>query len=192
MILMADSIEPGEIPGAFKADRNRGVLLYADGLYQPSFGVAHQFPRRQWISVTGNPAAAATARWLDVERYDATAADWPAFRLERERILEAGGAADAIGSRGWPGVYCSIDPGPPYGITQVLAACHNAGQEPPQRILVAWYTYGAKIPARDEVLDQIHALTGEILEEHTIWGCQYDTGSHYDLSVVYAEDPEWS
>jgi hypothetical protein len=71
MILMADSIEPGEIPGAFKADRNRGVLLYADGLYQPSFGVAHQFPRRQWISVTGNPATCMTfADWvLPAERH---------------------------------------------------------------------------------------------------------------------------
>jgi hypothetical protein len=184
--LMADSVDTAEIPASFRADRNRGVLLYADGLYKTTPLHSAPFPRQQWISVTGDPQGARLARWQDVERYDATAKDWPAFRLRREQLLEAG-----LVDGGWPGVYCSIDPGPPYGIAQVLEACDQAGQEPPQRILVAWYTYGGSTPTRLEVLDEIHALTGEHLVEDTIWGCQYLTGL-YDESIIFAEDPEWS
>lgn len=185
MILMADSIRPlTDIPVSFRVQRNRGALLYADGDYACSPAIASVFRRREWISVTGEPRIALKARFLDVERYDAFPADWPAFRTYRDQLCKDGKV------QGWPGVYCSIDPGPPYGVQQVIDACQAAGQELPQHWFIAWYVEGILPPSALEVVNQIADLTGVTLDRATIWGCQYSTGT-YDQSIVY-QNPDWS
>lgn len=183
--LMADSIEPDQIPVAYRENRNRGVLLYADGKYAATPAEASIWPRRNWISVTGLASAALHARFLDVERYDATAADWPAFRARRDELCHAGTV------RGWPGVYCSIDPGPPYGVQQVADACIAAHQELPLHWFIAWYTQTAAPPTQVEVASRIKLLTGLEIDPATIWGCQYETGGHFDLSVIY-QQADWA
>jgi hypothetical protein len=183
--LMADSTEPlTEIPSSFRSQRNRGALLYADGLYEASPAVIAAFPRREWISVTGQAAAAAKARFQDSERYDATPEHWPAFRAERDRLCHDGTVT------GWPGVYCSIDPGPGYGVAAIVKACRDAGQELPQHWLIAWYTSNGYAPSAAQVAAEIRRQAGISLDPATIWGCQYATGA-WDTSVVY-QNPGWA
>jgi hypothetical protein len=183
--LMADSVEPlAEIPHSFRSQRNRGALLYADGRYEASTEVTDAFPRREWISVTGRPGAAAKARFQDSERYDATPGHWPAFRAEREQLCHDGKVT------GWPGVYCSISPGPGYGVAAIMQACRDARQEPPRHWLIAWYTSNGYAPSAVQVAAEIRRQTGITLDPATIYGCQFATGA-WDTSVVY-QDPGWA
>lgn len=183
--LMADSTEPlAEIPSSFRTQRNRGALLYSDGLYAATDAVVAAFPRREWISVTGLAGAAAKARFQDSERYDATPAHWPAFRAERDSLVRDGKVT------GWPGVYCSIAPGPGYGVAAIAQACRDAGQELPQHWLIAWYTSNGYAPSAEQVTAEIRRQTLIDLDPSTIYGCQYATGL-WDTSVVY-QNPGWA
>lgn len=72
----ADSVDPDTIPQAFTIKPN-GVIAYVDGKYAWTPGQLARFPRYEAISVTGDPAAMRVARWVDVERFDATPAEVP-------------------------------------------------------------------------------------------------------------------
>jgi hypothetical protein len=186
MILVADAIDPGNIPDSFRLDRNRGVNPYT----VPPFDRAWTHQLRRWprriggIDTTGGHPEAACC--LDVERYDATAGMWPEWRAERDRLVTAGKA------HGFTTVYCSINPGAPYGVAQVAGACAQAGQGLPAHWWVAWYTPGGFIPAAQQVCDEIKRLTRLVIDPAAIWGCQClpDQGAGYDVSVVY-QNPEW-
>jgi hypothetical protein len=91
---------------------------------------------------------------------------------------------------GWPGVYCSIDPGPPYGIQQVLDAVTVAGQLLPRHWFIAWYTRNGAVPTAADVVAEIFRITSLRLDPADIWACQYATGL-YDTSVVY-QNPAWA
>jgi len=85
-VLMADSVNPHTIPEKFKRNPN-GVAGYVDGPL--SAWTPHEFrsfPRVWRITVTGSLAVAARARVIDVETYDATPADVPAYREERHAL----------------------------------------------------------------------------------------------------------
>lgn len=73
----ADSTEPDTIPTAFTL-RPNGAIAYVDGRYAWTPEQLARFPRYEAISVTGDPAAMRVARWVDVERFDATPAEVPA------------------------------------------------------------------------------------------------------------------
>lgn len=81
----ADSVEPATVPEAF-AVRPNGVIAYVDGRYAWTPDQLARFPRYESISVTGDPAAMRVARWVDVERYDATPGDVPACWEARQRF----------------------------------------------------------------------------------------------------------
>jgi hypothetical protein len=182
--LMADSVEPALIPASFRAYRTRGVAPYADGPYAWDRAETDSFPRRL-AGIDVDASSPARADVLDTERFDATPAQWPAWRAERVRLCHEGKA------RGWPKVYCSIAPGDGYGVQAVAEACRSAGQALPDRWWSAWYaTPGGQPPTAEDVVSQILASAGVRLAVGTIWACQYLAGVSYDLSVVY-QDPEW-
>ena len=185
MNLIADSVTPlVAIPAAFRVQRNRGALLYADGDYVADSGVAHTFPRREWISTRRHYAGQARlARFLDSERFDAQPEDFPPFRLEREHLIDQGEV------HGYPGIYCSIDPGDGFGVKAVIAACRQADQPLPYHWWIAWYTSGGFAPDAQQVADEIYRLTREHIYASDIYACQFATGA-YDLSVVY-QTPAW-
>lgn len=72
----ADSTEPATVPEAF-AVRPNGVIPYVDGQYAWTPDQVARFPRYEAISATGDPASMRVARWVDVERFDATPDDVP-------------------------------------------------------------------------------------------------------------------
>lgn len=179
---MADSVDPRRIPAAFGAYNNRGVAPYANGLYTWSRRQVGWWPRHvQGIDVNGQ--APELADVLDSERFDATPQQWPAWRTARVRLVHENKA------RGWPKVYCSINPGGGYGVKPIVEATKAAGQIPVERWWIAWYVY-PRIPTAAEVAAEILRLTGEIVDPDTIWGCQYGSLGAYDVSVVY-QAPEW-
>lgn len=185
---MADSITPHAIPATYSAKRNRGVAPYIDGNYAWPRGVIRSYPRHLLgIDVTGAHPEAADV--LDSELFDATPDDWPKWRHDRDELVRQGK------TRGWPKVYCSIDPGDGYGVAAIVAATAAANQQPVERWWIAWYTPGQYAPTQTQVLAQVRALTNITLPLGSIWGCQYaadvpGVGGSYDLSVIY-EDPEW-
>jgi hypothetical protein len=73
----ADSTDPAAIPDVFTL-RPNGVIAYADGRWAWTPEQLARFPRFESISVTGAPGAMRVARWVDVERFDATSAEVPA------------------------------------------------------------------------------------------------------------------
>lgn len=79
----ADSTEPATVPETF-AVRPNGVIAYVDGHYAWTPDQLARFPRYEAISVTGDPAAMRVARWVDVERFDATPEDVPKCWEQRE------------------------------------------------------------------------------------------------------------
>lgn len=203
MILMADAVDPSGIPKGFREDRNRGVAPYGDGRFEWHRLTERSFPRRlAGIDVTGETPETCDA--LDVERYDATAEEWPGWRHQRVEHLKAQGQHDGTG---WPIVYCSINPGPPYGVAQVVAATEAAQQRPVERWWIAWYPTidqimltgkpslgqynGAPIPSKEAVLAEIKKLTGIVLEPGTLWACQFASFATFDASIVY-QDPQWT
>lgn len=176
----ADSVSPlTGIPASYRADRNKGAILYGDGRFAAAPDVAGCFPRRLFISVTGLPANTDRCRALDVERGDATADHWPDWRAERVRYCKAHDLDT------WPIVYCSIDPDPAHGVSAVLDACRLAGQEPPLHWWIAWYTPGGIAPTALEVAEEIKRVTGHDIPVADIWGCQFADMGAYDKSVIY-------
>jgi hypothetical protein len=183
---MADSTSPMlEIPESYRAYKNRGVALYADGHYGTPPATAGVFSRRKWIDVTGNPASATVAEIMDCERFDATAADFPEFRKRRDEWC-----SDHSSNR-WPIVYCSIDPDPAHGVAAVAEAVRAAGQEPVEHWWIAWYTPGGYIPTAQQVKAEIFHITEIEIPVWTIWGCQYADNGGYDASVIY-QTPNWA
>lgn len=186
LTLMADSTSPVlEIPESYRAYKNRGVALYATGEYAAPHATASIYPRRKWIDVTGNPGAADLAEILDVERFDATAEDWPPFRARRDAWCRN------HNSNRWPICYCSIDPDADHGVAAVVRATLEAHQEPVQHWLIAWYTPGGYIPTAKQVQTEIRQLTDLEIPLETIWGCQYADLGGYDASVIY-QTPNWA
>lgn len=184
-ILIADSIQPvTTIPLAFRHHRNKGVLLYADGTFAIPLATARMFPRREWISTRVHyQHQAAVARFIDVERFDAGAADFPPFQRERDELVLDGTVTGAAG------VYCSIDPDNEHGVHAVIRECRLAGQRLPEHWWIAWYTGHVMPPDVFEVCGEIKRLTGETVNQEDIYAVQWQTG-HYDLSVTY-QVPQW-
>ena len=186
--LMADSVTPHAIPESFRAHRNRGVAPYANGHYEWSHREIRSFPRHlAGIDVDGSDPESADV--LDVERFDATPAQWPEWRRDRDKAVKDGLA------KGWPKVYTSIAPGDGYGVAAIVAATEAASHRQVERWWIAWYTPGGFQPTQQQIADEIKALTGLEIPVGTIWACQYrpdvpGNGGSYDLSVVYG-DPEW-
>ena len=182
---MADSVTPiSGIPVKYQAQRNMGAALYGNGDFAAPPEVIAHYPRHLLISVNGDKSAANSCAILDVERYDATAADWPEFRATRDEICRTHDGYQ------WPIVYCSIDPDPMHGVAAILHECRLAGQEPPWHWWIAWYTDGHFMPSQEDVAVQIHSLTGLHVDPTTIWGCQFADFGHYDASVIY-QRPSW-
>jgi hypothetical protein len=176
----ADSVQPLQgIPASYRADKTKGVMLYGDGEFAAQPDIASIYPRRMFISVTGNPANVDRCRILDVERGDADASHWPAWRAERVAWCKR------HESDGWPIVYCSIDPDPTHGVKAVLDECRHAGQEPPLHWFIANYTPGAFVPTAVQVCETIKRITGEIIPPEHIWGSQFADFGSYDKSVIF-------
>jgi len=186
MILMADSVSPYAIPGAFRAYSNRGVAPYSNGGYKWSAAAVSSFPRHlQGIDVNGQAPELADA--LDSERFDASPAEVPPWRARRAGI--AGARRDHGQVPGWPKIYTSIAPGGGYGVAPIIDAIAAAGQERIRHWWIAWYIY-PHIPTAIEVAAEIRGLTGRTVDAADIWGCQYASLGSYDLSVIY-QPPEW-
>lgn len=118
------------------------------------------------------------AREQDVERWAATEADWPEFYNSRTDKSRAQ-------------CYASLTTVP-----KVLAACHEAGIVNPPRWRLAWWWKNAPgipiprevdvpAPTREEVLAELHRLTGITLAPQSLWACQFAHYTDWDLSVVY-------
>lgn len=181
----ADSVNPLlSIPMSYRADRNKGVMLYGDGLYAAAPDIAAAFPRRTFISATGLLANVDRCRILDVERGDATAEHWPDWRAERVTWCKQHDQDT------WPIVYCSIDPDPTHGVAAVLEACSHAGQVPPKHWWIALYTKSGLPMTPLEICGEIHRITGHTLDPATIWGQQFADMGTFDKSVIF-QPPRW-
>jgi hypothetical protein len=176
----ADSVSPiHAIPTSYRADRNKGVMLYGDGMFAAAPDVADIYPRRLFISATGQAANVDRCRILDVERGDASADHWPDWRSARVAWCKK------HNNDLWPIVYSSIDPDPDHGVKAVLQACRLADQKPPMHWWIAWYTPGGFIPTAKEVAGEILRVSGEVVALEDIWGCQYADMGAFDKSVIY-------
>lgn len=79
--LMADTIDPKLLPDGWP----HAVLAYRDGWFAWPADQIRRFDKVSGISVTGDPAHAAMAREVDVERFDATPAEAPPFIRARNQ-----------------------------------------------------------------------------------------------------------
>lgn len=170
MIRFADSINPAAIS---TADFDH-VAAYVDGLYTWPDAELRRFPRHIEISVfPGDAQAAAQARVLDIERFDANPADFPLFVKARL----AAGHEDAT-------AYCSIDTVP-----AVIGAMRAAKIHPSLwRLWVAWWWGRPMPPTAGEVANEIAALTGVVLPAGLLWACQWQSTTKFDQSVLYQRD----
>jgi len=89
---MADTIRPDLLPAGFTDP----VAAYRTGRYAWPDNQIRRFSRMVGISTTGRAASATLARFADVERYDATPAQAPAFLDARAEAGHHDG-----------GIYCS-------------------------------------------------------------------------------------
>lgn len=153
------------------------VAGYANGRYQASPRQLARFEKHFLIGVeSGNPAQAKIARALDMERYDADAADLPGFVHER---CDAG-HDDALG-------YTSIlGETPDEGIVAVVEAMR--GINLPWYLWIAWWWGRPFAPTLAEVTAEILALTGLIVSPRSVAGCQWQNGPDFDSNVWYIKD----
>jgi hypothetical protein len=177
----ADAVDLAEIPDSYTAMKNRGVLLYGNGKFSEVNSAKH-YPRHLLISTTGDVRSATTCDMLDVERFDATAEQWPEWRAARDTWCKS------ENSNRWPKVYCSIDPDEDHGVPAIVKATRDAKQERVKHWAIAYYT--GRIMTPQALASDIRILTGEVISWEDIWGCQYDTG-HYDAWVIY-QNPQWA
>ena len=173
MFAFADSVTPQLInPAEFSH-----VAAYYDGRFKWSRAQLRRFPRHILISVlAGSPLNARFARGLDMEKFDASAADFPAFCQER---FDAG-HEDALG-------YTSIlgsEPGE--GVAAIVAAMHESPL--PWQLWVAWWWGRPFPPTAAEVLAEIKALTGVVLPAGRLAACQWRNAPALDTSVWYGRD----
>ena len=173
MISFADSTDPITIPSTFTH-----VAAYANGRYGWSTAQIEAFPAHVEIGIyTGHPEQAKVARVLDVERFDATPADFPPFVQERTRL----GHGDAT-------AYTSILGDDGFGIDAVITALEDAHVSDPWRLWIAWWWGRPFPPTASEVTAEVRALTGIVLPPGRLWACQWQNGTNYDTSVLYGRD----
>jgi hypothetical protein len=159
---MADAIDPYDIPNRFRRNPN-GVLVYRDGPYDWSEEAVSDFPNHWGITVTGNPALAHDARVIDVERYDATPADVPAFAAARAQL----GAATIV--------YCSRDTVPL--VTEADSDWSRLEWFIATLDDVAWTAAGLSQWIMDD--------SGVYVSPAKIRACQNVPGDNYDRSLIY-------
>lgn len=133
-----------------------------------------------------DPAVARIARCKDVETGAGRAEDVPPF-LEARRPLQTYPMTT---------VYCNLATVPAVlnATSQFLAVPEDSANPATlaQRALLAvprwwlaWWQTGAGIPTRDQVLAELHRLTGVELPLERLWACQYRSDPQWELSVVY-------
>ena len=174
MISFADSTNPAAIPSAFTH-----VAAYPNGDFAWPETQLARFPYHVEIGVfSGQPQQAQIARVLDVERFDATPADFPPFVLARRQL----GHEDAT-------AYSSILGDEGFGIAQIVAELGAAGiLLSSVRLWVAWWWGRPFPPTAAEVVAEVKALTGITLPPGVLWACQWQNGANYDSSVLYGRD----
>jgi hypothetical protein len=163
----ADSTDLALVPASFKA-----AFLYADGKYVPTGQEAARFEWVAHISVTGNPLAAAYARVQDVERFDATPAEFPPFAAQRLSLGHSCGIAYADLS-----TITEKD-----GLLDQLAAESMLADR--WLLWVAWWWGQDVPPSLAEVAGQLE-LMGRRVHPDRIAACQWKPGGPYDTSVLY-------
>lgn len=165
--LFADSVSPALIPGSFTH-----VAGYATGRYAWAAEEIKMFERHLLIGVLPNyPGQAQMARVLDVERYDATPADFPAFAQTRE----AKGFGDAT-------VYCSL-----VNVAAVVKEMQPY-RNVPWRLWAAWWVGADVMPTASAVLNELDDGFGVQLTPSRLWACQFATNADNDTSVLYGTD----
>src|SRR5215469_9725433 len=143
MFGFADSVTPQAIsPAQFSH-----VAAYYDGRFAWPASQVRRFPRHILISVLARePGQARFARCLDMERFDASSADFPPF----VEVRHAAGHDDALG-------YTSIlGNAPGEGVEAIWAAMRNDLN--PWSLWVAWWWGRPFPPTAAEVLAEIKAL----------------------------------
>ena len=173
MFAFADSVTPQLInPAEFSH-----VAAYVNGRFAWSPAQVRRFPRHIMIGVLpGAPVQAQVARCLDMERFDASAADFFPFIEERH----AAGHDDALG-------YTSIlGDVPGEGIAAIWADVKDTVL--PWSLWVAWYWQRPFPPTAAEVLAEIKALTNISLPVGKLAGCQWRNAPALDTSVWYGHD----
>jgi hypothetical protein len=144
---MADSATPSHIPDNWPG----AVAAYINEAYAWPDWQVDRFRRVIRISVNGDPAQAAHARCIDVERFAATPADAPGFIRERIRL----GHDDAT-------VYCSR-----VAVPAVQAACQGL----PFRLWVAeWTGEPHQVDGIDAWAVQFKGGTGAPFDTSIIYG----------------------
>lgn len=184
--LVADSTTPALIPASFRSQRFRGANPYRDGSDAWTVPDIDKFRQHlSGISVMGDAAAADVADCYDSERYAGLPAGFPPFRARRVERIKSGELPG-----GWPKPYCSIAPGDGFGVAAILQAVRAAGQEDPLHWWIAWYTAAGAQPTAVDVSNEVYRLTGIRIDPKHIWGCQFVTFGHYDVTAVY-QPPEF-
>ncbi len=167
---MLDTIEPWRIPATY----NGAVAAYHDGHYAWSPAQEDRFDHVMRISVTGDPAAAAVCRALDVEKFDASPAQAPGFVDARLAL----GRHDAT-------IYSSRD--------QLAQLFRWLGPRP-RRHWIATLDNHRWTPA--ELAANIDQHWGVQIDPAMIWAiqCYHDNpagGIFWDRSLVYGAQDFW-
>jgi len=160
----ADSTEPGLIPASFKA-----AFAYGDGLYKWTPAQAARFEWIGHITVTGDPAAAAYARFQDIERFDAAPEQFPLFAAHRLELKHSCG----IG-------YASLDLVPAV-VDELFKA--SMGSDP-WMLWVAWWWGRDVPPTRSQVMAEIWRRGVDIPPDR-VAACQWKNGATHDTTALY-------
>jgi hypothetical protein len=165
-IEMIDTTRPWMVPPDIAA--TTAAMAYPNGDFAWAATQEARFHRLIRISVTGDPAMAARARGVDVERYDATPAEAPGY-IDARRDA---GHDDAT-------VYCSRNTLP--------ALFGFLGTRRPRLIIATLDSY-PWTPA--ELAAVIRADYGLVLDPGWIWGIQaygaeVASGIWWDTTMVY-------
>ena len=171
-IVFPDSADPTSIPDGVYAH----AMAYGDGDFKWPASQLARFQRHIVISVTRSSAAAAYAREKDVERGDATPADFWPFAFERFMR----GHDDAT-------CYLSLD-----NVPALIAAMPSHGfLSKPWRLHVAWWTGLAGPATVAEIVAELARL-GVTMDPARIWAHQFASGKQlgrgYDLSGLLGAD----
>lgn len=169
-VIMVDG-EAIDVPAIKQRYPHHPVAGYVTGGWPVEWSEADFALFARKIRVSQQPSAsvdeASDARVLDVETGAATFSDWPLFydsRTQKERAT----------------CYCDLS-----NVPKVIEACNAAGVPLPPRWWLAWYWGKPGAPTRDEVLAELHSLTGVELDPETLWACQYVAYGQWDLNIVY-------
>jgi hypothetical protein len=175
--LLADSTEPNLIPRRF-AQQPNGVMGYFNGDYAWPPGEFARWPR--WTRIGVRPLrldpAAATVRELDVERGDASPADFPPFYQARKRPNHN---AQAI-------CYCDRSTVP----LVAAALLRQLGQ--PALDGTLWHIAAPGWTAGPAALlaEIVRLYGGPKIDLSMVWAIQDRFMGTYDVSTVYGQ-PRW-